>query len=392
MKNTYEQIVETIHAPDNLQERVLMAAKQGSACSCRRHPILRAAVCAACALALVLGGLTLCPAKGETPGSEVSDRRGLVPTYSFGLTACALAANNSVAFAKQETEICYTVLHSDSLAGGEFTNYRFQVGGEGIRSVTLSIDKGGLYRYENGNYRLIGRNFTRNFTEEFDPAVSYGFWVPEEWKNKTGIHVFDGATLSVQAEYENGTFSTVNYRLTAERLKQFGNEDGTSVLVPALEGDEETHFGLYAVSTDSCFFRWPVQDSQIVSLSHGYGYRPDTDEQNRTFHPGIDIPAEAGAAITAPMDGVVLEVGFTPEEGNFLTLDHGDGLTTTYAHCKTLNAAQGETVKGGMLIATVGNTGMSTGPHLCFQVRQDGKAVNPVAYFSAEVRKQLHME
>lgn len=175
------------------------------------------------------------------------------------------------------------------------------------------------------------------------------------------------------------------YRLTQEGLRSVTNEDGSRVLVPALAGEETEVTGLYAAPEDSVWLRWPVEGSSTISLSAPYGLRQDTGY----FHAGIDIPAARGAAVSAAAEGVVLEAGFSTDRGNYLLLDHGSGLTTLYGHCQELLAAEGDAVSAGATVALVGATGMATGPHLHFEVRQDGTAQNPVAYFDADIRTQL---
>lgn len=178
------------------------------------------------------------------------------------------------------------------------------------------------------------------------------------------------------------------YRLTQEGLRSAINEDGSRVLVPALAGEETEVTGLYAAPEDSIWFCWPVEGSRTVSLSAPYGLRTDTDY----FHSGIDIPAERGTQISAAADGTVTEAGFSAERGNYLVLDHGKGLTTLYGHCQELLAVEGDDVEAGAVIAKVGATGMATGAHLHFEVRQDGEAQNPVAYFDAGIRAKLQAE
>ena len=162
------------------------------------------------------------------------------------------------------------------------------------------------------------------------------------------------------------------------------------VLVPALAGEEPELTALYAAPEDSRWLLWPVAGSRTVSLSFPYGLR-DTPTGGH-FHSGIDIPAERGTAIAAAAAGTVVETGFDSSLGNYLVIDHGDGLTTTYGQCQTLVAAAGDTVEPGDTVALLGATGMATGPHLHFEVRQDGEAQNPVAYFGAHTRAQLPAE
>ena len=178
------------------------------------------------------------------------------------------------------------------------------------------------------------------------------------------------------------------YRLTQEGLRAFINEDGSRVLVPALAGEEAELTGLYAAPEDGVWFLWPVEGSSTISLSAPYGLRAETG----FFHSGMDIPAQQGMSIAAAAAGTVTEAGYTPDRGNYLLIDHGEGLTTLYGHCRELLAAEGDDVEAGAVIAKVGATGMATGPHLHFEVRLDGEAQNPVAYFDAGIRAQLHAE
>lgn len=97
-------------------------------------------------------------------------------------------------------------------------------------------------------------------------------------------------------------------------------------------------------------------------------------------HEGIDVTAPQGAEIEAPAAGVVAEVTWEAGYGNFLTVDHGNGLVTRYAHCSRILVARGARVKRGQPIALVGSTGLSTGPHLHYEVWVNGKPVDPMTY------------
>jgi murein DD-endopeptidase MepM/ murein hydrolase activator NlpD len=97
-------------------------------------------------------------------------------------------------------------------------------------------------------------------------------------------------------------------------------------------------------------------------------------------HEGIDVSAPMNAEIEAPASGVVTEVKWVDGYGNMLTVDHGYGLVTRYAHCSKILVARGQRVKRGQTIARVGSTGLSTGPHLHYEVWVNGKPVDPVKY------------
>jgi len=109
----------------------------------------------------------------------------------------------------------------------------------------------------------------------------------------------------------------------------------------------------------------------------GFGWRNDPFTGQRTLHEGVDFIADSGAPIVAAAAGVVIAAEFHPAYGNLVEIDHGNGLTTRYAHASMLWVKQGEIVKRGQKIAAVGSTGRSTGSHLHFEVRSKGVAQNP---------------
>jgi murein DD-endopeptidase MepM/ murein hydrolase activator NlpD len=97
-------------------------------------------------------------------------------------------------------------------------------------------------------------------------------------------------------------------------------------------------------------------------------------------HEGMDLSARMGTEIEAPAAGVVTQVSWVEGYGNMLTIDHGYGLVTRYAHCSKILVVRGQRVKRGQQIALVGNTGLSTGPHLHYEVWVNGRPVNPMKY------------
>ncbi|MDY0088399.1 MAG: peptidoglycan DD-metalloendopeptidase family protein [Coriobacteriia bacterium] len=125
---------------------------------------------------------------------------------------------------------------------------------------------------------------------------------------------------------------------------------------------------------------WPVPGGSITS---GYGYRTHPVFKQKKFHHGIDI-SRGGGTILAAGDGKVVgaSYGWNSGYGNKIMIDHGDGLTTVYAHILAggIKISTGQTVTKGQPIALVGSTGYSTGPHLHFEVRVNGASTNPVPY------------
>ena len=249
-----------------------------------------------CALALVLGGFSLRPAPTAAPETSGSTGREeapqvLVPT--FGLTAYAAgtdttygpAPDGSIAFSVGEG--CTTPEF------GDFTGCLFQVTGENIAKVSLSIDRGGLYRYQirdnlteeqMGEYRqamaegsLVPAAISQRddgvwympemtalgtgMEEDYDPDARYGFWVSPEEMAPTGLGIsieaqmdadfFDGGLLTVTVTSGDGTEKTQTYRLHTGELKVEWTGDGDMTVLPELAGPDDLFvYGIYAEPED----------------------------------------------------------------------------------------------------------------------------------------------
>lgn len=121
----------------------------------------------------------------------------------------------------------------------------------------------------------------------------------------------------------------------------------------------------------------PVKGSVIGST---FGYRSDPIAGVRAMHEGIDFIIDSGTPIVAAASGVVLTAEYHHEFGNMVDIDHGDGLTSRYAHMSRLDVKPGRMVRRGERIGLVGSTGRSTGSHLHFEVRMQGVAQNPAVF------------
>ena len=454
-KNDYRNLMEHIQPPAGLNDRVLSTARQRAAegrtsvskrlLPRKRRPVFRAAVCAACALALVVGSVTLGPIGG---GETVADGAPVtaLSAFSFGLTAYAADtgeqygtnANGGLAFSAAGQS-------SWSAGDGHYTGCLFQVTGEDIRTISLAIDRGELYRSrtltdvpkeelrgfleaeaDGTEYHLPGAegvvrsvcgegeegpltlevvtDLGASVTEDYDPEARYGFLIPDtgdiDWDgdpraaNQESIDRLDGARLTVTVTFAGGTERTKTYTLSTGKLRVEYEEDGTMTLLPQLAGDDDPYvYGIYAVDeTASRFLQWPVRGDNTVSLSNPYG-APRWQPGGETYeaHTGIDIAAPEGEAILAAAGGTVVEFGHDVERGDYVVIDHGGGLSTLYGQCRDFTVEEGDAVRAGERIGTVGKTGIARETHLHFEVRQDGEPQNPVAYFDSEVRDTLRM-
>ncbi|MFA8450003.1 MAG: M23 family metallopeptidase [Bacteroidales bacterium] len=130
----------------------------------------------------------------------------------------------------------------------------------------------------------------------------------------------------------------------------------------------------------------PVNNKEMKYISSYFGYRPDPFYKVRKFHSGLDFSAPLGTPIYATGDGKVISVKSSNRGyGNSIVIDHGFGYKTRYAHIYKFKVKRGERVKRGQIIATVGNTGKSTGPHLHYEVIKKDKQIDPIHYFFNDI-------
>jgi murein DD-endopeptidase MepM/ murein hydrolase activator NlpD len=121
---------------------------------------------------------------------------------------------------------------------------------------------------------------------------------------------------------------------------------------------------------------WPVRGR----LTAGFGQRMDPFSGEEAFHPGIDIADALGTDVMATGDGLVIEAEPDAGYGRSVLIDHGDGITTRYAHLSRIFVVVGEQVKQGEIIGAIGTSGRTTGPHLHYEVRIHGTPVNPARF------------
>jgi murein DD-endopeptidase MepM/ murein hydrolase activator NlpD len=125
-------------------------------------------------------------------------------------------------------------------------------------------------------------------------------------------------------------------------------------------------------------FQMPLNSYKRISDDYGMRMHPTLGVEK--FHNGVDFAANSGTPILAAYGGTVVAAAYNSSMGNYVMINHGDGLYTIYMHASELYVSAGQTVSKGETIAAVGSTGRSTGPHLHFSVRLNGEYVNPWNY------------
>lgn len=152
--------------------------------------------------------------------------------------------------------------------------------------------------------------------------------------------------------------------LRAEIARKAGSQSGSNVPKNYVGGD----------------FLWPAPGVTTITSKFGYRVHPTTGQYK--LHTGVDIACYTGHNVLAAADGVVVISGNHTAYGKYISINHGGGIVTLYAHNSQLLVSAGQSVKKGQVIAKSGNTGWSTGPHLHFEVIINGNPVNPMNYFN----------
>lgn len=181
------------------------------------------------------------------------------------------------------------------------------------------------------------------------------------------------AAASAESLQNQKTALMKDTKKNASRLRALAEEEEAEAakLSSELAGNGSGHF--------SGSMTWPVPASHRITSRFGWRICP---YHGRELHPGIDIGAASGSAIVAAGSGRVISAGWRGGYGNTIIIDHGNGVTTLYAHQRAggIRVSVGQHVKAGQRIGTVGSTGNSTGPHCHWEVRVNGVPKNPTTY------------
>ncbi|MDR0503147.1 MAG: M23 family metallopeptidase [Treponema sp.] len=184
-----------------------------------------------------------------------------------------------------------------------------------------------------------------------------------------------------------GIFMPENTETDLEKLTgaaRFGLLESVKLKISAAGYTEIFHFfpGADYTPTERAFFlntgfRFPLRSYRLTSA---YGQRKSPFTGNMSMHHGIDLAAPAGTEVYAAADGIVTALGEDPVYGIYVIITHGERWSSLYGHLQKTETVLRSAVKSGSLIGRVGSTGQSTGPHLHFELRQDGRALNPEGY------------
>lgn len=136
----------------------------------------------------------------------------------------------------------------------------------------------------------------------------------------------------------------------------------------------------------------PITNKDLKRMASGYGYRIHPIYQTRIFHEGMDFSCDIGTPVYATADGVVKKARWERGYGYLITIDHGYGYETRYAHLKSFKVRAGQKVIRGEVIALSGNSGQSSGPHVHYEVLLKGRPVNPANYYFMDLDAEQYDE
>lgn len=163
-------------------------------------------------------------------------------------------------------------------------------------------------------------------------------------------------------------------------------EEAQTTAVPAAGGEEIALLDALDSATFSPVYLTDklVMPLDSYELTSPFGYRIHPVSGKWSFHSGVDLSAKKGSAIMTVLDGTVTETGCNDQRGNYIIVSHSKSLKTAYLHCDKIIADTGDRVESGEKIATVGSTGISTGPHLHFELIVDGLSSDPACVLEFE--------
>ena len=185
--------------------------------------------------------------------------------------------------------------------------------------------------------------------------------------NSDGTHTGQGGPFSekIKAEHVSEALNSLEQKVAARKASLEQLREAMKAQQLLVEYQNSMNASTPAI--------WPCSGD----VSSPYGLRWNGSD----YHPGIDIANDSGTPIVATADGVVTDAGWNSGGyGNMVDIDHGNGFMTRYAHAQAVAVSPGQTVKRGQIIAYMGSTGYSTGPHVHYEVRVNGEAVNPAGY------------
>ena len=218
---------------------------------------------------------------------------------------------------------------------------------------------------------VFKRNPEQSNVEDIsEPVFNEDYYIGD--KNEAIQQEIAEERKKAEAEAKKLSVETLSFQMSEEELLDDTGAEPFRIPPPSYCSYEKVELG----------FKYKSPLFGIITSK--YGYRDHPIIENASFHTGLDIAAKKGTDISAFADGTVIESGKNKTYGNYLLIEHKNGIRSFYGHNSRLSVKKGQKVKLGQKIAEVGSTGMSTGPHLHFEVRKGTTRLDPALYISPE--------
>lgn len=273
--------------------------------------------------------------------------------------------NAELSYTEWETDLQLEIANAESTHSG-YDEYRYNVDDISHNPYELMAFLTSVYQdFTYSEIQAVLREiFNEQYTLEFVPEV--------EVRYRTETHTdSEGNSYAVEVPYN---WYILNVNLTARSF--------TDVIAPRINsGQREIYDLLMTTKGNRQYLTNPFDTNWLPCVSSYYGWRIHPITGAKDYHKGIDIAMPLGTEIRAGHDGVVTSAGSAGDYGLVVVLDDGKGLVSKYAHCSELLVSAGQEVKAGDVIARVGSTGQSSGPHLHLEIIKDGQYLNGI-YFA----------
>ena len=281
--------------------------------------------------------------------------------------------NAELAYTEWEADLLLEVQNAESTHSG-YDEYRYNVGDVSHDPYELMAYL--TARYQDFTFAEVQADLRAIFDDQYQLSFVEEIEIRTRMVTKYRSVYDDEGNYEGEEEYEEEEeyeWYVLNVNLSAQSF--------SDVVIPKLNAEQREHFEvLMQTKGNRQYALNPFDFNWLPYVSDNYGWRVHPISGEKDNHRGIDIAVAQGTEILATHDGVVTLAGNSGGYGLVVVIENDKGLTTKYAHCSTLLVSAGQTVTKGEPIAKVGSTGNSTGPHLHFEVLQDGQYLNPLFF------------
>ena len=282
----------------------------------------------------------------------------------------------TILYTRLEAELEYRIINAES-DHPDFDEYRFSIGGISHNPLELIAFLTAVYNDFTFSevQATINEIFNEQYQLEFTPEMEIrtrtetrtgtGSWTDSEGESHSYTY-----TYTVIVEYE---WHILYVTLTSQSFRD--------VILSRMDEEQTDRFNLLMLTNGNRqYLHSPFSFNWLPFVSSFYGYRIHPINGGKSFHWGLDIGLSEGTEILSGQDGMVIFAAYSGGYGFLVVICNGEGLVSRYAHCSVLYVSVGDVVVAGDVIARVGSTGASTGPHLHLEIIKNGRHLNPLLF------------